>query len=88
MQSITDEQYNQFRTEQKAQREAYWENKNKPKLVTTRKPHICERCHQTIPEHTQAKTRAVLIVTGYPSYFIKKYSHVTCRLVAATGAED
>jgi hypothetical protein len=78
MQSITDEEYKQFRAEQKAQREAYRNNYPIFKTVTTRKPHVCENCGNTIPEHTQAKTWAVLIMTGYPLYFVTKYSHITC----------
>ena len=50
MQSITDEEYKQFRTEQKAQREAYWEAKHAAtvKVVTVRKSHECCSCNLII----------------------------------------
>ena len=86
MQSITDEEYKQFRAEQKAQRDAFWEAKrNNLKTVTTRKPHVCAGCKVSIPVGAQARTCSSLSAynSNYYFGFTTKYFCLNCRPVAA-----
>ena len=61
MSVITVEEYTRFQKEQKALKEAFQVSHSFFKMVTTRKPHLCEKCHQIIPKEAQAYTRVAMV---------------------------
>jgi uncharacterized protein with PIN domain len=68
--------------EQKAQTAAYWAQRNKPKVVTTRKPHQCAKCNTTIPAGQKATIQSKIenISThGWTPQFLTRYFCSNCK---------
>ena len=84
MQSITDEEYKQFRAEQKAQRDAFYAAKlNNLKTVTTRKPHVCAAANLFLSGQKQGSVFFSPHDYNYYYGFTTKYFCLNCRPIAA-----
>jgi hypothetical protein len=77
LQQIQREAVDKEIAEEKALRDAYWENKCNPQPTTTQVDHPCEVCKGTIQAGTQARKRTAIVnvsrcgYTGQPRTFYR-----------------
>ena len=81
---INQKLIDEFHLEQKAKTAAYWAERNKPKVVTTRKPHKCAECNIEIPVGTKATVQSKLenvSTRGWTPQFLTYYFCNSCKTI-------
>ena len=71
---------------EKAERDAYWQEKRNPKPKTARSPHPCETCNGTIAKGEQYRKRTVSVNvshSGWTQQFRTLYRHLECSIKEA-----